>query len=329
MSKSGKVGVIVLFLFSIGAVISSLRVIGNIEEKRKEIGELTTSLEETSAELEKTSDELEETSTELDDAREEKTTLEGELKKEKESKEEIQKELNQKIEKIGELERKVEAEEEEKIAWKNKFEERARAMTELENKHKKAQQMVSNLQARLKGLPPGVEEQVVEAVPPVRIGGRVMVVARPFLSLELNQEVADDQKPTLSIYRKGSLIKELAVKKIRGAVLIAWVSPEESLKGIREDDQVSLGLSPGAPGIFSLPHMEGEVLDVISPGFLNIDLGQEGLKNIEPTLSVYRGGELFGKIELKGMDRLTVSVEVVEGTNIGRIKKRDIVKLIP
>ncbi len=90
---------------------------------------------------------------------------------------------------------------------------------------------------------------------------------------------------------------------------------------------MSLLLLPGVPGMFGSSPMEGEILDVINPGFLNIDLGQEGLENVGPTLSIYRGGKLFRKIELEKMEHLTAMVEVDKGAGIEEIREKDIVKI--
>lgn len=319
MSKAGKVGTIVFFLFSIGAVITALKVVGDIEDGRKKIEDLTVSLNEKKAELVR--------------VMEEKTTLEGDLRRERELKEEMRRKLSQKIE---ELREEVKEEKEKKVAWKNKFEDLVKTRIELGNKYREAQQTILNLQAMLKESPPDVKPQVIEdslaETSPLllsrRIGGEVMVIAKPFLSLELDREEIADLQLTLSIYRKGKLIKELATKGIRYTTLIARVSEEESLEGIRENDRVNLSLTPGVTGIFNSSRMEGEVLDVINPGFLNIDLGEEGLGNVEPTLLVYRGGELFRKIELKDMDHLTIVVEASEGTAVKGVKKKDIVKIV-
>ena len=314
MSKKGKVGAIVFFLFSIGAVIFALKLIGNIEESRREIRKLTISLEDRNAELVR--------------VREEKVTLREELKGEKELKEEIQRKLGRRIK---ELQEEVRREREEKVALKKKLEEPLKARVEWEEKHRELQQTIANLRARLEELPPGVEEQVVEILPvelpSVKMEGKVTVVAKPFLSLELNREVVAALKPALSIYRRNELIRKLDTKGIRHVNLVARVALEKSLQGIRENDQVKLSLFPGVAEMFTAPRMEGEVLDVIRPGFLNIDLGREGLENVEPILLVYRDGELFRKIELKDMDSLTIMVEAVEGANIRGIRERDIVKL--
>ena len=185
---------------------------------------------------------------------------------------------------------------------------------------------------RAKGLVREVRKAVAAAprealpLPSRKIGGEVRVVAQPFFSLELDREVVIGLQPALSIYRRDELVKKLAIRGIRHVALIARVARGESLQGIRENDQVNLSLSPGVREMFSSP-LEGEVLDVIRPGFLNINLSKEGLGDVEPTLSVYRDGELFRKIELKDIDHLSITVEAI--ASIKGIRKRDIVRLTP
>ena len=314
-------GTVVFFLFSIGIAISALRIIGNLEEGRKEIEGLTTSLEERNAEL--------------TNVKEERATLEKELEGEREQlererrlKEKLHRELNQKI---TELQGEVRREKEEKAALERGFEELKKERAGLEERYQKARQALVSLEVELEEPPPGVEEQVVEVlppeIPPVLVGGEVVSVAGPFLSLELDREVVAGIQPILSIYRRDELIKKLASQGIRGATLVARVAPEEDLEGIRKNDQVALGFSPDVAEMFILPYMEGEILDVIRPGFLNINLGREGLEDVQPILSVYRDGELFRKIELKDLNHLTILVEAVEEVNVRGIRERDRVKL--
>lgn len=314
MSKLGKVGAILFFLFSVGIVISALKIIGNIEEGRKEIERLTTSLEERKAELAS--------------VKEERAVLEKELERVKGLKEKIERELNQKI---TELQEEMKREKEEKAILEKRFEEMVEEMAELEERYQEAQRVIADLGARLEELP---REEIVQLppealllLPPIRVEGEIVNVAWPFLSLELDREVVAALKPALSIYRRNELIRELDTKGIRHVNLVARVALEKSLQGIRENDQVKLNLSPGVAEMFTAPRMEGEVLDVIRPGFLNINLGREGLENVEPILLVYRDGELFRQIELKDMDRLTIIVEAVLEANLRGIRERDIVKL--
>ncbi len=320
MSKLGKTGIIVFFLLSLGVVISALKVVGNIEQNRKTIEQLNTSLENTKAELTKT--------------KEEKAILKQELKSEKELKERIQRELSRKI---NELQGDLRREKAEIIAWQNKLQAVVKQKTELESKYKKARQTVLNLQEMLKktslngkipvaGVP---STKKINVLPSKKIGGEVMIIAKPFLTLALNKEAVAGLHPALSIYQRGRLIKQLSTKGIRYATVIVRVSGNESLKGIRANDRIKLSLSPGVKGIFTSPGMKGKILDVIRPGFLNIDLGREGLDRVQPILLVYRGGELFRRIKLTGLDHLTISVETVAGTNIRAIRKRDRVQLTP
>ncbi len=321
MSKIGKVGVIVFFLFSIGAVISAFKLIGNIEEGQKKIEGLNITLQEKSSALVK--------------IEEENATLKKEIEKERGLKEEIQRELNRKITNIL---KEAEKDKAEKIAWKNKFEDLKKTRTELENKYKEAQQAILNLREMLRESSPNIRANKVVKVPQQpsilpkeMIGGRVLVVAKPFLSLALDRDVVSGLHPVLSIYRKGELVRELDTKGIQYVTFIAGVSPGESslLEGIKKNDRVTLNLLPGATGIFGSTFMKGEVLDVISQGFLNIDLGKEGLGNIEPVLSVYRDNKLFKKIVLKNIDHLTVVVEAGAGTKVKGIRKKDMVKFTP
>ena len=319
MSKLGKTGIIVLFLLSIGAVISALKIVGNIEQNWKTIEQLNTSLETKKAELTK--------------VKEEKATLQQELKSEKELKERIQRELSRKI---NELQGALRREKADKIAWQNKFKALVKQKTELENRYKKAQQSVLNLQKRLNQISSNVQTPVAEAhstgitsLPSKKIGGRVRIIVKPFLTLALNKEAVAGLHPALSIYQRGKLIKELSTKGIRYATVIVRVSGDESLKGIRENDRIKLSLSPGVKGIFTSPGMKGKVLNVIKPGFLNIDLGREGLEKVQPILLVYRDGKLFRRIRLTSLDHLTIIVEAVTGTSIKGIRKRDLVKLTP
>ncbi len=320
MSKSGKIGIIVLFLLSIGAVVSALKIVGNIEQNRKTIEQLNTSLENTKAELTKT--------------KEEKATLKQELKSAKELKERIQRQLSRKI---NELQGELRGQKAETITWQNKFKALVRQKTELESKYKKARQTVLNLQNRPKNISSNVQTPVASEVPSTgvtslpskKVGGEVRIIAKPFLTLALSEEAVAGLHPALSIYQRGKLIKELATKGIRYATVIVRVSGNESLKGIRENDRIKLSLSPGVKGIFTSPGMKGKILDVVQPGFLNIDLGREGLDRVQPILLVYRGGELFRRIRLMGLDHLTIVVETVTGTSIRGIRKRDIVKLTP
>ncbi len=318
MSKKGKVGAIVFFLLSVGVVIFALRIIGDIEERRKEIERLTASLEERKVGLVS--------------IKEERANLEKELEGVGGLKEKIERELGQEIIRLRE---EVGMEKEEKVALEKRFEELGKERATLEERYQQARQALVKLRVRLGELPPVVEEQVVEVpVPPEdlllplkKIGGEVINVVWPFLSLELDREVVAGLQPALSIYRRDELIRELNAKRIRHMTLVARVAVENVLQGIRENDQVKLSLSPGVTEMFTAPRIEGEVLDVIRPGFLNIDLGREGLENVEPILLVYRDGELFRKIKLKDMDRLTIMVEIVEEVDIRRIRERDIVKL--
>jgi len=319
VSKAGKVGTIIFFLFSVGVVISALKLVGNIEEKRKEVDKLTVSLQAKETDLAR--------------VREEKTTLEKELETERDLKEQIQREMNLKIQ--GLLQ-KVAGEKEEKIAWKNKFEDLVETKNTLENKYREVQQLALNLQEMLKKSPPDVKTQVLKipsscspSLLSKKIGGEVLIIAKPFLSLALDEKELAGLQPTLSIYRKGKLIKELATQGIRYATVVARVDAAEALKGIKNDDRVSLLLSPGTTEMFGSSSMEGKVLDIISPGFFNIDLGKEGLENIQPVLLVYREDALFKKIALRDIEHLTVVVEIVKGTSIKGIRKADIVKLIP
>lgn len=319
VSKLGKIGIIVLFLLSLGAVISALKVVGNIEQNRKTIEQLNTSLEKTKAELTK--------------VKEEKATLAQELKSEKELKERIQRELSRKI---NELQVDLRGQKAETIAWQNKFKALMKQKTELESKYKKARQTVLNLQEMLKktslsGKIPlaGAHSTKIKVLPSKKIGGEVIFIAKPFLTLVLNKEAVAGLQPALSIYQRGRLIKQLSTKGIRYATVIVRVSGNESLKGIRESDRIKLSLSPGVKGIFTSSGMKGKVLDVIRPGFLNIDLGREGLDRVQPILLVYRGGELFRRIRLTDLNHLTISVETAAGTSIRAIRKRDIVQLTP
>lgn len=315
MSKKGKIGAIVFFLFSIGAVIFALKLIGSIEEGRKEAERLTASLEERKVELVS--------------VKEERVALEKELERARGLKEKIERELSQKI---TELQEEIGREREEKVALKKRLEEPLKVRVKWEERYRELQQTIANLQARLEELPPVVEEQIVEILPVelpfVLVEGEVVSIASPFLNLELNREVVAALKPALSIYRRNRLIRELDTKGIRHVNLVARVAVEKSLQGIRENDQVKLSLSPGVAEMFAAPRMEGEVLDIIRPGFLNINLGRKGLENVEPVLLVYRDGELFRKIELKDMDRLTIMVEAVLEANLRGIRERDTVKLI-
>ncbi|MCD5397421.1 hypothetical protein LR003_00605 [candidate division NPL-UPA2 bacterium] len=315
MSKKGKIGAIVFFLFSIGVVIFALKLIGSIEEGRKEAERLTASLEERKVELVS--------------VKEERVALEKELERARGLKEKIERELSQKI---TELQEEIGREREEKVALKKRLEEPLKVRVKWEERYRELQQTIANLQARLEELPPVVEEQIVEILPVelpfVLVEGEVVSIASPFLNLELNREVAAALKPALSIYRRNRLIRELDTKGIRYVNLVARVAVEKSLQGIRENDQVKLSLSPGVAEMFVAPRIEGEVLDIIRPGFLNINLGRKGLENVEPVLLVYRDGELFRKIELKDMDRLTIMVEAVLEANLRGIRERDTVKLI-
>lgn len=335
MSKKGKVGTIIFFLLSIGITISALKIIGNIEEGRKEIERLTASLEETMAELAS--------------VKEERTVLEEELElerecleKERRLTEKLQRELSQKIREIGGLreeveglQREVRRGKEEKDALGKRFEELEKERAELEERYQDAQQVIANLQVKLEvklgELLPPVENIAVEDLPMelplVLVEGKVINTAWPFLNLELNSEVVADLKPALSIYRRNRLIKELDTKRIKGATIIVKVALEGDLEGIGENDQVALGFSQNVEEMFILPYMEGRILDVIRPGFLSINLGREGLEDAEPILLVYRDGELFRKIGLKSLDNLTILVETVEGTNIRGIREEDTVRL--
>ena len=319
MSKLKKVGTILFFLFSIGAVISTLRIIGNIEENRKEIDSLTVSLQEKNEELTQ--------------VRKEKASVEDELEKEKELKEEMRKELNQKIE---ELQGKVKEEQGKTVVWKNKFADLEKEKTELENKYKGQQQVISSLQEMLKKSSPNVAVQTanvpslnVSSLPSKKIEGEVMVVADPFLSLRLGKEAVAGFQPRISIYRKGKLVKEFDSRGVRWAALIVKVGDGESLEGIKESDRVDLSLSPEVTKLFNTSRVEGKVLNVVRPGFLNINLGKEYLEDVQPILLVYRNGELFRKIKLKDIDRLTIVVEAAEGTSVKDIRGKDKAILIP
>lgn len=317
MSKVGKVAIIVFFLFSIGAVISALKIIGNIEDNRAKIETLSLSLKEKE--------------TELAGVTKEKVALEEGLKREKSLREVMEKRLSQRID---ELRKAVDREEGAKVSWKNKFDNLTKKQIGLERKYKEAKQIILNLKELLKGSSPDIRPQVsktpsqVVSVPSEEIGGKIIAVVSPLLSVELNEDVVAGIRPTLFIYRKGKLVGELATKGIRYATLIAIADEGESLRGIRENDRVSLSLSPGATEIFNSPNVEGKVLNVINPGFLNIDLGKEVLRDLKPVLLVYRGGKLFKKIKLKDMDHLTVVVEVVGEANIKGVRDKDIVKII-
>jgi hypothetical protein len=319
VSKLGKAGIIVFFLLSVGVVISALKIVGNIEQNRKTIEQLNVSLEKNKAELTK--------------VKEEKTTLQQELKSEKELKEKIQRELSRKI---NELQGALSGEKAEKIVWQNKFKTLMKQKTALESKYRNVRQTVLNLQDRLKKISPKVQSPVagapstkITSLPSRKIGGEVMIIAKPFLTLALNKEAVAGLQPALSVYQRGRLIQQLSTRGVRYATVIVRVSGNESLKGIRDNDRIKLSLSPGVKGLFTSPGMKGKILDVIRPGFLNIDLGREGLDRVQPILLVYRGGELFRRIRLAGLDHLTISVETVAGTNIRAIRKRDIVQLTP
>lgn len=328
MNKLGKVGTIVFFLFSIGIVISALKIVGNSEEKREEIERLTTSLEERNAELAQSKEEKAALETELEQERER-------LERERRLKERIERELNQEIkelrEEVQDLQKEVRSEKEDKAALEKRFEELEKELAELEERYQKAQQTLTDLQARPGELPPRVEEPVVEILPPrpylILVAGEVINVAQPFLSLELDREVVAGLMPALSIYREDELIKALVIRDIHHVTLVARAAIEKSLQGIEETDQVKLSLSPGVTEMFTAPRMEGKVSGVIRPGFLNINLGQEGLENIEPILFIYREGELFRKIELKELNRLTLMVEAIEGANVRGIREGDRVTL--
>lgn len=315
MSKAGKVGTIVLFIFSMGAVISALQLVGKLEESRKKVQELSLSLEEKEVALAR--------------VEKEKIALEEELGSERKLREAMETRLNQKID---ELQKTVEREREEKLTLTKRVNDQMNTIEYLKKEYRETEQERLNLEKMLEGSSPEIKGEVPGALPSVTsgaIGGKVMAVVSPLLSIELDEDAVAALRPTLSIYRKGKLIKEVATKGIRYLAVMARVNQEEHLIGVRENARVSLSLLPGVSGIFNSPITEGKVLDVIKPGFLNLNLGREAFANMEPSLSIYQNNELVREIKVEWMEHVAMVVEVADEASLRGIGKKDIVEITP
>lgn len=329
MVRLGKGGTIILFLFSLGAIICALKVVGRFEEKREEIASLSLSLDGTKKELTDVIQKKEALEEELKRQRVSLQKLQEELKQEKKLREELKESMNQKV---AALKKDLEEEREKKVSLEKEFRKLKMSKNLLEDRFEEAHQKWLALKKMVEEAAPEVKGEVSPEVTPAllskEIGGRVSYIYSPFLSIELEKEAAGDSKPTILVYRDKELIKQVKTKQIHYITMVARISDETSLEGIVENDQVRLNFLPGVKHLLESEKLSGKIWAVQSPGFLTVALGGEAALTISPALSIYRDDRLVKEMKLGRIDPVTIVVEAADEKAIKGIREKDRVELI-
>ncbi len=327
MVRLGKSGTVILFLISLGAIISALKVVGSWEEQRGRIEALSSSLEGKEAELTKVTQEKDILEKEVE---RQKVAFREELEQEKKLREELQESLGRIV---AALKKDLDQEKKEKQSLEGDVKELADAKSNLEKRLEESEQKRLTLESIIKEAPPDVKEQVPEEItaptlPSKEIGGKVSYVYSPFLSIELEKEATGEVKPTILVYRGEKLIKEVKTKQVHYITMVARVSDETSLEGIVENDQVRLNLLPGVSHLLESEKLSGKIWAVQSPSFLTVALGEETASTISPTLFIYRANRLVREMKLGRIDPVTIVVEAADKTAIKGIRQNDRVEII-
>ena len=296
-----------------------------IEEQRKKAEEQSERIEALSSSLEGKKEELAkltETKESLEEEMEsQRVAFLEELEQEKKLRDDLRKDLMQKI---AGLQKDLDKERGEKASLKEEFAELKSAKILLDGRYKEVEQKWLALKEIVGEVAPSV---LGEVTPEVTIEGSISYIHGPFLSIELEKEAAGEVKPTISVYRRKKLIREVKTEQIHHITIVARVSDETSLEGIEEGDQVRLGLLPGTIHFLGPQRMTGEIFGVSEPGFLTVNLGEEAASTISPIVLIYRGGRLVREVKLDRIDSVIIVVEAADKIAIRGIRENDRVEI--